>query len=49
MFDDVSESPPELLTTPFEDWCFAHGLHPESPGAWDHFASQIDGQSPLAS
>jgi hypothetical protein len=23
------------LTTSFEDWCEAHGLHPEERGAWD--------------
>jgi hypothetical protein len=25
----------DWLTTPFEDWCEAHGLHPEDRGAWD--------------
>lgn len=25
------------LTTPFEDWCAARGVHPETLGAWECF------------
>lgn len=28
------------VTTPFEDWCEAHGVHPEALGAWETFAFQ---------
>lgn len=29
----------ESLTTPFEDWCEAAGIHPEAVGAWEHFCA----------
>jgi hypothetical protein len=45
MLDDVSESPADLITTPFEDWCSARQIHPETLGAWDHYTRQ----TPLAS
>ena len=25
----------DWLTTPFEDWCEGHGVHPEERGAWE--------------
>jgi hypothetical protein len=31
------DQPDEPVTTPFEDWCEAHGLHPEDPNAWNSF------------
>jgi hypothetical protein len=27
----------EPLTTPFEDWCREHAIHPEAWGAWERF------------
>lgn len=27
----------DRLTTPFEDWCEARGVHPENPTAWHHY------------
>ncbi|MBZ5738521.1 hypothetical protein [Nocardioides mangrovi] len=30
---------PERLTTPFESWCAAMGIHPEALGAWDLYES----------
>lgn len=35
MLDDTAI---DRLTTPFEDWCAAVGVHPEAPGAWEYFA-----------
>jgi hypothetical protein len=28
---------PDLLTSPFEDWCGSQGIHPEAFGAWESF------------
>ena len=37
-------APPEAaesLSTPFEEWCAARGIHPDAIGAWECFeASQ---------
>ncbi len=30
----------EPLTTPFEDWCREHRIHPESWGAWERFEAE---------
>jgi hypothetical protein len=45
MLDDFSESPADLITTPFEDWCAARQIHPETLSAWDHYTRQ----TPIAS
>lgn len=29
----------ERLSTPFEDWCDAVGVHPEAFGAWEGFSA----------
>jgi hypothetical protein len=49
MLDDVSESPADLLTTPFEDWCSQEAFHPEAPGAWEQYARHVGAQATLAS
>ena len=49
MLDDVFDSPDDLLSTPFEDWCASGGIHPEALGAWDQYSRGIDGQTVLAS
>jgi len=37
---------PELLASPFEDWCGSQGIHPEAFGAWESF--QATAASPAA-
>ncbi|GAA2137711.1 hypothetical protein GCM10009844_05050 [Nocardioides koreensis] len=27
----------EVLSTPFEEWCAARGIHPDAIGAWECF------------
>jgi hypothetical protein len=49
MLDDVFDSPADVLTTPFEDWCCAEGIHPEAFGAWDLYARTLRPQGTLAS
>jgi hypothetical protein len=38
----VGEAAPDVaterLTTPFEDWCERHGVHPEESGAWELYS-----------
>jgi len=35
----------ESLSTPFEDWCAARGIHPETLGAWECFeAADLTGR-----
>lgn len=29
--------PVDQLSTPFEDWCAARGVHPDAIGAWECF------------
>jgi hypothetical protein len=38
-----TEAPLEALhvTTPFEDWCDATGVHPEALGAWETFVREM--------
>ncbi len=31
----------DSLATPFEDWCGAHGIHPEAFGAWERFEATV--------
>lgn len=48
LFEHVEET----LTTPFEDWCREHRVHPESRNAWPRFeAAQavIASAGPVAS
>jgi hypothetical protein len=49
MLDDLSDSLADPLTTPFEDWCSAGGIHPESPGAWELYVGRAGARSSLAS
>lgn len=37
----ASQSLEPTLTTAFEDWCDREGLHPEAPGAWEHFERTV--------
>lgn len=32
---------PERMTSPFEDWCEAQGVHPEAFGAWESFEATV--------
>jgi hypothetical protein len=44
-FDDQPQPPfpvgafetPGHVTSPFEDWCELHDIHPEAYGAWEFF------------
>ncbi|MDN4174538.1 hypothetical protein QWY28_16375 [Nocardioides sp. SOB77] len=36
----------DQVSTPYESWCERQGVHPEAPGAFDHYVSTLD--APIA-
>ena len=36
----------EQWATPYESWCERLGVHPEAPGAFDHYVATLEQPSP---
>ncbi len=42
------ERPGDAPTTPFEDWCREHRIHPEAWGAWERYEADLAATRPAA-
>lgn len=42
----VGQPVEDQWATPYESWCERQGVHPEAPGAFDHYVATMD--APLA-
>lgn len=51
MMLDGGHEAEEPLSTSFEEWCCAHGLHPEDSRAWPLYEASVraEAQTPAAS